>query len=215
MTSKVRPPLLFEPLQKTVSQPAVGSMGPFIETNNRAHVIHRAPSRGYRARLRGPRIRLGTSSSGHRRRGRSGPDALLGLIAYQVVEQASPAIEHFGLSFIWTEAWDPVKDNYGALTFIYGTVVTSVDRAALATPLSIAIALFLTEIAPRRIAAPIATMVELLAAIPSVVLGLWGILVFGPWVAENLEPWLLSAFGFLPLFGDTFYQAGMLRPRSC
>ena len=107
-----------------------------------------------------------------------------------MVEQAWPAIEHFGLSFIWTEAWDPVDDVYGALTFIYGTVVTSVIALLLATPISIAIALFLTEIAPRRIAAPIATMVELLAAIPSVVLGLWGILVFGPWVAENLEPWL-------------------------
>ena len=135
---------------------------------------------------------------------------LLGLIAYQVFEQAWPAIEHFGLSFVWTEAWDPVTDTYGALTFVYGTAVTSAIALLLATPISIAIALFLTEIAPRRVAAPIATMVELLAAIPSVVLGLWGILVFGPWVAENLEPWLESAFGFLPIFGDTFYQAGML-----
>ena len=70
----------------------------------------------------------------------------------------------------------------------------------LATPLSIAIALFLTEIAPRRIASPIATMVELLAAIPSVVLGLWGILVFGPWVAAHLEPWLNNWFGWIPAF---------------
>ena len=77
------------------------------------------------------------------------------------------------------------------------------SRSLLATPLSIAIALFLTEIAPRRLAAPIATMVELLAAIPSVVLGLWGILVFGPWVAEHLEPWLESALGCIPIFsGD-------------
>ena len=135
---------------------------------------------------------------------------MLFLIAYKVVEQAWPAIEHFGLSFVWTEVWDPVKDNYGALTFIYGTTVTSVIALLLATPLSIAIALFLTEIAPRRIASPIATMVELLAAIPSVVLGLWGILVFGPWIAENLEPWLYDAFGFIPCFGDSFYQAGML-----
>ena len=75
-------------------------------------------------------------------------------------------------------------------TFVYGTVVTAFIALLLATPLSIAIALFLTEIAPKRLAAPIATMVELLAAIPSVVLGLWGILVFGPWVAQHLEPWL-------------------------
>jgi phosphate transport system permease protein len=135
---------------------------------------------------------------------------LLGLIAYQVVEQAWPAIEEFGLSFIWTEAWDPVDDVYGALTFIYGTVVTSVIALLLATPISIAIALFLTDIAPRRLAAPIATMVELLAAIPSVVLGLWGILVFGPWIAEHLEPWLESVLGFIPLFEGSFYQAGML-----
>ena len=135
---------------------------------------------------------------------------LLFLIAYKVVEQAWPAIDHFGLSFIWTEAWNPVTEQFGALTFIYGTVVTSVIALLLATPLSIAIALFLTEIAPRRIAAPVATMVELLAAIPSVVLGLWGILVFGPWVAANLEPWLQNALGFIPLFQGSFYQAGML-----
>ena len=76
--------------------------------------------------------------------------ALLGLIAYQVFSDAWPAIEQFGLSFVWTEAWDPVKDTYGALTFVYGTVVTSIIALLLATPLSIAIALFLTEIAPRR-----------------------------------------------------------------
>jgi phosphate transport system permease protein len=140
----------------------------------------------------------------------AGATFLLFLIAYQVIEQAWPAIDYFGLSFIWTEAWNPVTEQFGALTFIYGTVVTSVIALLLATPLSIAIALFLTEIAPRRVATPIATMVELLAAIPSVVLGLWGILVFGPWVAANLEPWLQSALGFIPLFQGTFYQAGML-----
>ena len=89
-------------------------------------------------------------------------------------------------------------NDYGALTFIYGTVVTSLIALLLATPLSIAIALFLTEIAPRRVGAPIATMVELLAAIPSVVLGLWGILVFGPWVRDHLEPGCRTSLGFLP-----------------
>ena len=123
---------------------------------------------------------------------------------------ALPAIETFGLEFIWTEVWDPVADNYGALTFIYGTAVTSFIALLLATPLSIAIALFLTEIAPRRLAAPIATMVELLAAIPSVVLGLWGILVFGPWVARNLEPWLESWLGWLPIFSGDPSPAGIL-----
>ena len=136
--------------------------------------------------------------------------ALLGLIAYQVVCDAWPAIQEFGIAFVWTEAWDPVKDSYGALTFVYGTVVTSFIALALATPLSIAIALFLTEIAPRRLAAPIATLVELLAAIPSVVLGLWGILVFGPWVRDTLEPSLEGFLGWIPLFSGDPSQAGML-----
>jgi len=135
---------------------------------------------------------------------------LLGLIAYKIFDLAWPAIQRFGLSFIWTEAWDPVTSHFGALIFIYGTVVTSLLALFIATPLSIAIALFLTEIAPRRLAAPVATMVELLAAIPSVVLGLWGILLFGPWVQGTLEPSLHSALGFLPVFSGSPSQAGIL-----
>ena len=113
--------------------------------------------------------------------------ATLGLVvwlSYKVVAQAWGAIEKFGLSFIWTVAWDPVAQEFGALDFIYGTMVTSFIALAIATPLSIAIALFLTELAPRWIRGPVGTMIELLAAIPSVILGLWGILVFGPWVAR-------------------------------
>ena len=139
-----------------------------------------------------------------------GVAALLVYLAWKVFDLAWPAMQEYGLSFIWTEAWNPNTNAYGALTFIYGTVVTSFIALLLATPLSIAIALFLTELAPRRVAAPIATMVELLAAIPSVVLGLWGILVFGPWVAQHLEPWLQSWFGFLPIFSGDPSQAGVL-----
>ncbi len=137
---------------------------------------------------------------------------LLGLIAYKVFDLAWPAIQEFGLEFLWTQTWDPARDVYGALVFIYGTLVTALIALLLATPLSIAIALFLTELAPRRVAGPIATMVELLAAIPSVVLGLWGILVFGPWVAQHLEPFLQDTLhlGFLPIFSGDFNQAGIL-----
>jgi phosphate transport system permease protein len=135
---------------------------------------------------------------------------LLGLIAYKVLDLAWPAMQEFGLSFVWTNAWDPVTEQFGALIFIYGTVVTALIALVIATPLSIAIALFLTEIAPRKLAAPIATMVELLAAIPSVVLGLWGILVFGPWVRDHLEPWLQDVLGFLPIFSGAPSQAGIL-----
>jgi phosphate transport system permease protein len=135
---------------------------------------------------------------------------LLGWIAFKVFDLARPAIQHFGISFVWTNAWDPVREEFGGLIFIYGTVVTSAIALLLATPMSIAIALFLSEIAPRKLAAPIATMVELLAAIPSVVLGLWGILVFGPWVRDHLEPWLKDVLGFLPMFSGTPSQAGIL-----
>jgi phosphate transport system permease protein len=128
--------------------------------------------------------------------------ALLGVIAYKIFDLAAPAMSHFGLAFLWTEVWDPVKDNYGALTFVYGTAVTSLIALVLATPISIAIALFLTEIAPRRIRTPVATLIELLAAIPSVVLGLWGILVFGPWLRDHLSSGLQRGFGWIPLFEE-------------
>jgi phosphate transport system permease protein len=139
-----------------------------------------------------------------------GATALLGFIAWKIFDLARPAIQEFGFSFIWTEAWDPVTQQFGALIFIYGTVVTSAIALLIATPLSIAIALFLTEIAPRRVAAPIATMVELLAAIPSVVLGLWGILVFGPWVRDHLEPWIQATpLGWLPVFSGSPSASGI------
>ncbi len=140
----------------------------------------------------------------------AGVTAVLGLLAYKVFALGWPAMREFGPSFLWTQGWNPNTNVYGALVFIYGTAVTAFIALLLATPLSIAIALFLTEIAPRRLAAPIATMVELLAAIPSVVLGLWGILVFGPWLKDHLEPWLQSSFGFLPIFSGEPSQAGIL-----
>jgi phosphate transport system permease protein len=142
----------------------------------------------------------------------AGSTALLGLIAWKVFDLAWPSIEEFGLEFLWTPEWNPATDVYGALVFIYGTLLTSAIALTLATPISIAIALFLTEMAPRRLAGPIATMIELLAAIPSVVLGLWGILVFGPWVAEHLEPFIQDTLhlGFLPIFSGEPNQAGIL-----
>jgi phosphate transport system permease protein len=140
----------------------------------------------------------------------AGSAFLLGWIAFKVLDLAWPSIEEFGLSFIWTDAWDPVTEQFGALAFVYGTALTSAIALVLAVPISIGIALFLTELAPRRVAAPIATMVELLAAIPSVVLGLWGILVFGPWVAQHLEPFLQNYLGFMPIFSGSPSQAGIL-----
>jgi phosphate transport system permease protein len=139
-----------------------------------------------------------------------GATVILGLLTYKVIAQAWPAIRHFGVSFIWSNAWNPNSALFGAASFIFGTIITSFIALLIATPLAIAIALFLTEIAPRRLAAPIATVVELLAAIPSVVLGLWGILVFGPWLNGHLEPWLQGAFGWLPIFSGPTQSVGVL-----
>jgi phosphate transport system permease protein len=126
---------------------------------------------------------------------------LVVLIAYKVVRGAQPAIVHYGARFITTVAWDPVKNLYGAGSFLFGTAITSLLALAIAAPLAIGIALFLTELAPRVLRAPVTALVETLAAIPSVVIGLWGILVLGPTLRDHVEPTLHSALGFIPLFG--------------
>jgi phosphate transport system permease protein len=126
---------------------------------------------------------------------------LLGAIVWKVIHLAWPAIQHYGLSFITGETWDPVKKVFGALPFIYGTAMSSLIALIIATPLAIAIALWLSELAPGGVRGIVGSLVEMLAAIPSVVLGLWGILVLGPFLANHLEPWLHDHLGFIPLFG--------------
>lgn len=128
---------------------------------------------------------------------------LIGAIVYKIVEGAWPAISHFGLSFIWTSTWDPVHLQFGAWQFIIGTLVTSFGAVLLAGPLSIAIALFLSELASPAIRGPIGTLIDMLAAIPSVVIGLWGIFVLAPIMAHNVEPFLHRWLGFIPIFGGT------------
>jgi phosphate transport system permease protein len=133
-----------------------------------------------------------------------GSVVILGGLAYKVVDEASTAISTFGLGFLTTSNFDPVHNQFGAAQFIYGTAVSSFGALLLATPLSIAIALFLTELAPRGTRTPIATLVELLAGIPSVILGLWGILVLGPAMNSTIEPALHSALGWIPVVGHLF-----------
>ena len=140
----------------------------------------------------------------------AGSAVVLGLLAYKVIAQAWPAIRHFGIAFVWHYVWNPNSAAFGAASFVFGTILTSFIALLLATPISIAIALFLTEIAPKRLATPIATVVELLAAIPSVVLGLWGILVLGPFMNNHAEPWLKGVLGWLPIFSGPTSQAGVL-----
>jgi phosphate transport system permease protein len=127
---------------------------------------------------------------------------LVGLIAYKLVRDAWPAISRYGTGFITNDVWDPVANHYGAISFLFGTAVTSVFALLLAGPLAIAIALYLTELAPRALRGPVTALVETLAAIPSVVIGLWGILVLGPFLAQHVEPALHDALGFIPVFGS-------------
>jgi phosphate transport system permease protein len=139
----------------------------------------------------------------------AGVVVLVGAIAWKVFAGSGLAFSEFGLGFIVDDVWDPVHNAFGALTFIYGTVVTSFIALLLATPLAIGIALFLTELAPRALREVIGALVEMLAAIPSVILGLWGILVLGPFMQHHLEPWLQSFLGWLPIFsGDPNTYAG-------
>jgi phosphate transport system permease protein len=126
---------------------------------------------------------------------------LLTLITREVLADAWPAMDKFGLKFLTTQAWDQNKELFGARSFIFGTVVTSFGALILATPISIAIALFLTELAPRWIRSVVGPLVELLAAVPTVVLGLWGILILGPFIVSTLGPALHGTLGFLPIFG--------------
>jgi phosphate transport system permease protein len=134
---------------------------------------------------------------------------LVGLITWKVIEGARLSISTFGLSFIWHVAWDPVHNQFGAGSFLFGTVVTSVAALVIATPIAIGIALFLSELAPRGIRGPVTALVETLAAIPSVVIGLWGLLVLAPLLRDHVDPALHSAVGFVPLFGKASYGSNV------
>ena len=114
------------------------------------------------------------------------------------------AFETFGWRFIIDRDWDAVGGHFGALVPIYGTLVTSMLALIIAVPVSIGIALFLTDIAPRRLRAPIAVAIELLAAIPSIIFGMWGLFVLAPFVAAHVEPWLTEHIGSLPIVGPLF-----------
>jgi phosphate transport system permease protein len=125
----------------------------------------------------------------------------IGAIAYQVIHGASASIARFGLGFLTHSTWEPNFGIFGAGAFIYGTAVTSLVTLLLAVPIGVSIALYLSMVAPRRLRSVIGPLVEMLAAIPSVILGFWGILVFGPFLQAHLEPFLHRVLGFLPIFG--------------
>jgi phosphate transport system permease protein len=132
-----------------------------------------------------------------------GVTVLVGLIVWKVIDGSRLSLSHYGLGFVTHIAWNPVLGHelYGAGSFIFGTLITSFFALLLATPLALGIALFLTELAPRSVQAPVTALVETLAAVPSVLIGLWGILVLGPALRTHIEPWLHSGLGWIPLFG--------------
>jgi phosphate transport system permease protein len=134
---------------------------------------------------------------------------VVGAIVWKVFDLGWLSIERYRLDFFTTTVWDPVKNHYGALLFLYGTAVSSFVALLVATPLSIAIGLYLSELAPRGVRGLIASLVEMLAAIPSVVLGLWGILVLGPFMASHVDPPLQDTLGFLPMFSGQPGQNGL------
>lgn len=135
---------------------------------------------------------------------------LLGVIVLALISQSKDGLARFGLRFVWSTDWDPVRESFGAAPFVFGTIVSSLVSLCLAVPVSLGIAIYLTELAPPWLRRPASFVVELLAAVPSVIYGLWGIFVLTPWLRESVEPKLESAFGFLPLFQGPHIGFGML-----
>jgi phosphate transport system permease protein len=177
------------------------------------------PASGYGARLRAWDWRRALSPTGNFGdalfRGALFGCALLlvVLVAAMFVEigaNASLSVGKFGLSFLIGREWDPIRGEFGALPFVYGTVVSSLLALLIAVPVSLGIAVFLVEQAPRTLARPLAFLVELLAAIPSVVYGLWGIFVLAPFIREHVGPPLQKALGWLPFFRGTVTGIGLL-----
>ena len=135
---------------------------------------------------------------------------IVALIAYELVVGSRLTIEKFGLSFFFKTAWNPISNNYGALPFVYGTLVSSIVGLIIAVPLAIGVATFLTEMCPKVLRGPLSFLTELLAAIPSVVYGLWAIFVLVPILRDHVNPLLIELFGWTGLFGRPNLGIGML-----
>jgi len=130
--------------------------------------------------------------------------SVLAAILVSLAIGGSASLEKYGASFLWSAAWDPVHENFGALVPIYGTVVTSLIAMLIGVPVSFGIALFLTELAPAWLKRPLGTAIELLAAIPSIIYGMWGLFVLVPLFQEHVQPALIESLGALPLVGALF-----------
>jgi phosphate transport system permease protein len=167
------------------------------------------------AALAGPSTAAARSARRRKRADRFGDRALYGvcllaallclltivLIAYQVIDGAAPAISKYGLGFLTDTTWQPNFGEFGAGSLIFGTAVSSFVALLLGAPIAISIGLYLSLLAPTGVRGVVAPLVEMLAAIPSVILGFWGVLVLAPFVQGTLEPWLHDTVGFVPIFG--------------
>jgi phosphate transport system permease protein len=129
---------------------------------------------------------------------------ILGGVILSLVLGSIPAIREFGLSFLTSQSWNPVTDKFGALAAVYGTLVTSVLAMIIAIPVGIGIAIFLTELCPQSLRRPIGIAIELLAGIPSIIYGIWGLFIFAPFVQQYIEPALITVFGPIPILSTLF-----------
>jgi phosphate transport system permease protein len=129
---------------------------------------------------------------------------LLGGVAVSLIRGSWPAFAHFRFAFLTREIWNPVTDQFGALAPVYGTLVTSLLAMVMAIPVSFGIAIFLTELAPAWLKRPVGVAVELLAAVPSIIFGIWGLFVLSPILQRHVQPWLIEWLGPLPLVGKLF-----------
>ncbi len=129
---------------------------------------------------------------------------LLGGVILSLVIGSMPAIKQFGFGFLTTQSWNPVTEKFGAIAPIYGTIVTSLIAMAIGIPVSFGIAIFLTELCPYPLRRPIGIAIELLAGIPSIIYGIWGLFVFAPFLQQTLQPFLIDTLGNLPLIGALF-----------
>ncbi len=135
---------------------------------------------------------------------------LMAGLMLELIVNSGPSILKFGVGFLGSTSWNPVTEEFGALSSIFGTLVSTVIAMIIAVPLSLLIALFLVELAPPAISRPVGYAIELLAAVPSIIFGMWGLFVFAPFMADHVQPALKNTLGFLPLFDGPPMGIGML-----
>lgn len=161
------------------------------------------------------RFQFGDALFRHLTRGAAiGVLLLLSGVIISLIEGSLPAIRAFGFGFLWSQSWNPVTDKYGALPAIYGTILTSFIAMLIAVPVGLMIAFFLTELCPKWLRRPIGIAIELLAGIPSIIYGIWGLFIFAPFLQATLQPFLINTLGNVPGIGSLFsgppYGIGML-----